>query len=241
MAEHESVVLDHLGYAVGVKTLVTEVSLSLALKGRTVVLGPNGAGKSTLLQLIHGMLTPTTGSVTLQNARRIRRAFLPGELAFVLQRPVMLARTVQANVEHALSVRGVARPMRAALALGALEQVGLATLCRRFAPALSGGEQQRLAIARVIAGSPACLILDEPSASLDPAAAASVERLLLKLAQQGLGIVMSTHDLGQARRIASDVVFMHRGCVLEASPAHVFFNSPKTHEARRFLDGELLA
>jgi tungstate transport system ATP-binding protein len=240
MSEMAWLSLTDLGFRRAGRTIVEPVTLSLPLSGRTIILGPNGAGKSTLLQLVHGMLRASSGSVRVLDLKRVTREVQPGELALVLQRPVMLARSVQANVEHALSVRGVASAERAALAEQALERVGLANFSERHAPKLSGGEQQRLAIARVIAGAPRCLLLDEPAASLDPGATAAVERLLGSLNEAGLGIIMSTHDLGQARRLADQVVFMHRGQVLEVSPSGSFFRAPQTDTARQFLEGALL-
>lgn len=239
MAEAARLVLEALGYSVAGRALVEPVSLQLPLEGFTVILGPNGAGKSTLLQLLHGMLHPTIGAVTLAPVAGPRRFVAPGELAFVLQRPVMLSRSVRANVEHALAVRGVLRADRGPLAAQALGRVGLTTLANRFAPSLSGGEQQRLAIARVIACSPLAVLLDEPCASLDPAATASIERLLADLAASGMGVVMCTHDLAQARRLANHVVFMHRAQILEEGPAESFFERPQSVAARRFLAGEL--
>lgn len=240
MAEAARLFLDALGYSVADRALVEPLSLQLPLEGCTVILGPNGAGKSTLLQLIHGMLEGQTGCVRISSGTAEPRPVTPGELALVLQRPVMLSRSVQANVEHALAVRGVPRRDRAALASRSLARVGLSAFATRFAQSLSGGEQQRLAIARVIACSPLGLLLDEPCGSLDPGATAAIEVLLIELAATGMGVVMTTHDLAQARRLASRVVFIHQGQILEVSAASAFFNSPQTDLARRFLAGELI-
>lgn len=238
MGDRGALRLSELGCSVDGHAIVAPVSLDIALGRRTVVLGPNGAGKSTLLQLIHGMRAATSGSVVMTERTGESRSPGAADVGLVLQRPVMLARTVVRNVEHALAVRGLPRGSRASVATRALEAVGLRSLAQRHARDLSGGEQQRLAIARVIAGSPACLLLDEPSASLDPGAAAGIERLLLSLSEAGLGIVMSTHDLGQARRIAQEVIFMHRGQVVESGDARAFFGEPRTEPARRFLAGD---
>ena len=151
----------------------------------------------------------------------------------------MLGRSALANVEHALAVRKVPGEHRRRLALEALNRVGLCSLAERYAPQLSGGEQQRLSIARALAASPRCLLLDEPTSSLDPGAAASIERLLRSLSAQGLGIVMSTHDLAQARRLATDVVFLHGGTVVESGSAQAFFSTPRTEAGRQFLAGDL--
>ncbi len=233
-------VLDALAFAANGREIVKPVSLSLPMAGRTVVLGPNGAGKSTLLQLIHGMLPSRPGAVWIRDPREGDRAIAAHDLGFVLQRPVMLARSVLDNVRHALAIRRVAARDHDLIARRALERVGLASLEQRPARRLSGGEQQRLAIARVIAASPSCLLLDEPTAHLDPGATAAIERLLIGLTDAGPGLIMSTHDLGQARRLADQIVFMHRGEVVEFTPVRRFFVSPATDDARRFLAGELL-
>ena len=241
MAEQgASIVLNSVGYAVDGRWIVSPTNLELPLNRATVILGPNGAGKSTLLQLLHGMLAPSQGGTVHVKSQ----ADIPTEhgyrLGFVLQRPVMLARKVQDNVLHALAIRRTPVAERYSRAQMALQQVGLSALAERPARSLSGGEQQRLAIARVIAASPDCLLLDEPTAHLDPGSTAAIERLLLRFFQQGLGFMMTTHDLGQARRLAEHVIFMHRGVVHESSPARQFFERPATTLARHFLAGDLL-
>ncbi|MDH5265823.1 MAG: ATP-binding cassette domain-containing protein, partial [Betaproteobacteria bacterium] len=160
---------------------------------RTVVLGPNGAGKSVLLRTLHGLIAPTSGTVNWRE---------PVRQAMVFQRPVMLRRSALANVEYALFLNGLPRPERARRAAAALARVGLGGIPGRSARVLSGGEQQRLALARAWALEPEILFLDEPTASLDPGAAAEVERVIAAIAEAGTRIVMTTHNLGQARRLA---------------------------------------
>jgi len=218
-------------------TILHEVDLDLPIDGRTVVLGPNGAGKTTLLQAIHGLVPLTAGRVQGIAANRANTRFRFG---FVFQRAVMLRRSALANVEHALGIAGFAPRQRSERARRAIEDVGLAYAAARPARRLSGGEQQRLAVARANALEPDCLLLDEPTANVDPAAAASLERYLLRLASAGRGFVMTTHDLAQARRLAQEVVFMHRGRVQEAGPAAELFAMPRSELGRRFLDGEWL-
>ncbi|MEI7447241.1 MAG: ATP-binding cassette domain-containing protein [Burkholderiales bacterium] len=213
------------------------VDLELPLAGRTVIVGPNGAGKSTLLQAIHGLIAPSAGTVeAVDGAGRTRAA----RFALVFQRPVMLRRSARANVEHALAVAGRAASERVSRAEAALADVGLAYAANRPARRLSGGEQQRLAIARAQALDPDCLLLDEPTSSLDPAAGAAIERHLLALSARGIGWVMATHDLAQARRVAQVVVLLHRGRVVEWGDAAAFFGAPRTDAARRFLAGDWL-
>lgn len=213
----------------GVKAL-DALNLDLSAKHRTVILGPNGAGKSVLLRTLHGLIAPTAGSVTW--SRPLRQAM-------VFQRPVMLRRSAKANVAYALSVNRVPGEDRRARCQEALERVGLSALADRPARVLSGGEQQRLALGRAWALRPEVLFLDEPTASLDPGAAAEVERIIAAIAAEGTRIVMTTHHLGQAQRLADEIVFLHGGHVAECTPVSDFFQRPASTEARLFLKGEL--
>lgn len=225
----------------GGTALLHATDLEIGVVERTVVLGPNGSGKTTLLRAIHGLAALSGGR--LRGVSRDAAQAAGGELArcaYVFQKPVMLHRSALANVEHALAIAGVPAHERRQRAESALADVGLASLAARPARRLSGGEQQRLAVARANALEPDCLLLDEPTASLDPGAAAGIERYLLRLSERGRGIVMSTHDLGQARRLAERIVFMHRGRVVEAGDAPSFFHAPSSNLAQRFLRGEWL-
>jgi len=213
----------------GVKAL-DGLSLDLMAGRRTVILGANGAGKSVLLRTLHGLIAPSAG--TLSWAR-------PHRQAMVFQRPVMLRRSAIDNVTYALSVNGIPAKERAARAASALERVGLAPIAERPARALSGGEQQRLALARAWALKPEILFLDEPTASLDPGASAEVERVISAIADEGTRIVMTTHHLGQARRLADEIVFLHAGRTVERTPVADFFRQPASKEASLFLKGEL--
>jgi tungstate transport system ATP-binding protein len=158
----------------------------------------------------------------------------------VFQRPVLLRRTVLANTLYPLKLAGVADSERQDRARAALDMVGLAPLADRPARRLSGGEQQRLALARAAALAPEVLFLDEPCAGLDPAATRAVEEIVGRLAARGAKIVMTTHDLSQARRLAGELIFLHRGRVLEQTQADAFFARPATPEAAAFLRGELV-
>ncbi|MCP5264843.1 MAG: ATP-binding cassette domain-containing protein [Burkholderiaceae bacterium] len=234
-------VVESLTVRYGELTVLDDIHLRIPLAGRTVVIGPNGAGKTTLLMAIQGLVQAALGRISGAQAGGTQRPF---RLAYVFQKPVMLRRSALGNVEHAIDC-GAARQVRSraarrALALQALTDVGLAALADRPARRLSGGEQQRLAIARANAIAPDCLLLDEPTSSLDPAASAAVERLLLRIADAGRGLLMTTHDLAQARRIARHVVFIHHGRIVEAGPADAFFDGPQTESARRFLRGDWL-
>jgi tungstate transport system ATP-binding protein len=221
-----------LVYEVGGERLIDGIGFELAAGGPTVLLGPNGAGKSLTLRMCHGLLEPTGGSVEWA-------APPAGTQAMVFQRPVMLRRSVLGNVTYALAVRGDPRTDRRDRAMAALERVGLAAIAHRPARSLSAGEQQRLALARAWSLVPEVLFLDEPTASLDPSATHAVEEVVRAIAESGTKIVMTTHDLGQARRFAETVLFLHGGKLLERGDAIGFFDHPETAEARAFLRGEL--
>jgi tungstate transport system ATP-binding protein len=222
-----------LGFTASGHAILSDVALAIAAGPPSVIIGPNGAGKSVLLRLLHGLLSPSAGRVLWAGEAARRQAM-------VFQRPVLLRRSVLANALYPLKLAGVAAGEREARARAALEMVGLADLADRPARRLSGGEQQRLALARAAALAPEVLFLDEPCASLDPAASRAVEEIIAALAARGTKIVMTTHDLGQARRLAGELLFLHRGRLLEQTPAAAFFRQPATPEAAAFLRGELL-
>jgi tungstate transport system ATP-binding protein len=222
-----------LGFSAGVIAILSDVSLTLEAGSPSIIVGPNGAGKSVLLRLLHGLLAPSTGRVLWAGDAARRQAM-------VFQRPVLLRRSVLANAVYPLKLAGVAAAEREPRARAALEMVGLAALADRPARRLSGGEQQRLALARAAALSPEVLFLDEPCASLDPTATRAVEEIVGTLAARGTKIVMTTHDLGQARRLAGEVLFLNRGRLREQTPAAAFFNQPATPEAAAFLRGDLV-
>ena len=210
------------------------VNLSLDGRARVAVLGANGAGKSVLLRTLHGLITPTEGAVLWAGS-----AERPADQAMVFQRPVMLRRSALANIEYALAVNGVAGSERVARAREALVRVGLEPVAGRAARVLSGGEQQRLALARAWSLRPRVVFLDEPTASLDPAAAAEVERVIGEIHGSGTAIVLTTHHLGLARRVADEIVFLHQGRLTEKTPVGRFFTAPQSPEAARYLEAEL--
>jgi tungstate transport system ATP-binding protein len=216
--------------------LVSDISLALVAGGPTVLIGPNGAGKSTLLRLAMGLIAPSAGRVSWAGRDRSEGR----RLAMVSQRPVMLRRSAIANVTYALAAACVARGRRSERASELLARVGLANQADRPARRLSGGEQQRLALARALAREPELLCLDEPTASLDPASAKAVEDIVTAIAAAGVKVVMATHDLGQARRLAGEVVLLVNGRVRERAARDRFFPSPATPEGAAFLRGDLV-
>lgn len=225
-------VLEAVGYRHRGHSLLADISLQLDASGRTLILGPNGAGKTLLLRICHGLLRPTEGVVRWTDG-------VPRQ-AMVFQRPVLLRRSALANIEYALAVSGVDRRERANRASAALAEFGLEHLAGRSARILSGGEQQRLALARCWALRPAVVFLDEPTAFLDPASTAAIESAIGRFHAAGVKVVMTTHDLGQARRLADDVVFLHQGRLQEQTAAGDFFHTPSTAPARRFVAGEIV-
>jgi tungstate transport system ATP-binding protein len=230
------ILLDNVGVTARGNALLADVSLAIAPGAPTVVIGPNGAGKTTLLRLLMGLVCPTRGRVTwggveIANSQRC---------AMMFQRPAMLRRSAAGNITYALAAAGVPRSKRAARCSELLALVGLSALAQQPARKLSGGEQQRLALARTLAKDPAVLLLDEPTASLDPAATKVIEDLIREIAARGIKVVMATHDLGEARRLAGDIVLLHRGRIVEQAQSSGFFTAPRTREARKFIAGELL-
>ena len=213
------------------KRLLDDVSFTLPKGGITALIGPNGAGKSLTLRLCHGLIAATSGRVKWQSADRQRHAM-------VFQRPVMLRRSVKANVMHGLNVsRFVNGEARCDLALA---RFGLAEFATRPARLLSGGEQQRLAIGRAWALSPEVLFMDEPTAQLDPGATRQIEAIITAMAAEGMTILMTTHDLGQARRLSQRILFLNQGQLLEDAPTEAFFAAPTSPQAKAFMSGDLL-
>ena len=237
--------LDGLVFRSGGSRLLDGVSARLSPDALTVVLGPNGAGKSLTLRAIQGLIECEAGFVRYglngSDVRPIaelhRRA---GGIGMVFQKPVMFRRTVRGNLLHALAAAGVPREAREEGASALLEMAGLAAIGDRSARVLSGGEQQKLSNVRALAANPRVLLLDEPTASLDPRATHDIENLIVKARSDGVKIVLVTHDLGQARRLADEILFIHRGRVAELTPASEFFDRPRSAEAKAYLDGDLL-
>jgi len=225
--------VENLAFEAEGKSLLGPLSFELPRGGITAIIGPNGAGKSLLLRLCHGLIAPASGRVNwaAEEAMRAGRK----RHAMVFQRPVMLRRSARANLQHAASVARAGRRVE-----DALEHFGLASLAERPARLLSGGEQQRLALARAWLLEPEVLFLDEPTSQLDPGATRQIEASLERLAAEGVTLLMTTHDLGQARRLARRVLFLNHGALVEDAEAGAFFAVPRSEKARSFLAGDLL-
>ncbi|WP_209504182.1 MULTISPECIES: ATP-binding cassette domain-containing protein [unclassified Ruegeria] len=220
------------------KVLLDVPSLILDGPGPTLLLGPNGAGKSLLLRCLHGLISPDRGRV-VQDGNHLGAA-QKARQAMVFQRPVLLRRSVAANLGFVLKRQGMGRRARKARIAELLAEGGLDGKARQSARSLSGGEAQRLAILRALALEPETLFLDEPTSALDPGATQMIERMVLRASARGVRIVMVTHDIGQARRLASDVVMMQGGHVVEHGPAKQVLDTPESEASRRYLAGGLV-
>jgi tungstate transport system ATP-binding protein len=220
--------LDGVVVTAGSTTILDQVSLEIRAGAPTAIIGPNGSGKTTLLRVVMGLVPHAAGSIRV-NA---------GPRAIVFQKPVMLRRTVAENVAFAL--RSAAQVSDHPAIASLLDQVGLSDLADRPARRLSGGEQQRLGIARALARRPQLLLLDEATASLDPAQTKIIEDLIGSIARSGVKVLLATHDLGQARRLSGDIVFLLKGCVAEHTSAATFFTQPTSQDACRFIAGDLV-
>ena len=218
------------------RVILGPVTFDLAPEGFTIVLGPNGAGKTTLLKILHGVERLSAGSVQWSEADASARE----AQAYVFQRPIMLRRTVRQNLAYPLQLRGLPRTEIAQRVEDWAGRIGLGDVLERPAPRLSGGEKQKLALGRALIRHPRVLFLDEPCANLDGRATREIETLLQDACRAGTRIVMTTHNIGQARRLADDVIFLLNGKVHETGRADQIFDAPQTAEAKGFFQGDIV-
>jgi tungstate transport system ATP-binding protein len=229
--------LKNVSFEVNGMRYIKEINFILNTEANTIVLGPNGAGKSLFLRLCHGLVDPSEGSINWLGPH----AEKPEKYqAMVFQKPVMLKRSVIENLHFGLKCSGVSKKIRTPVIEKIIEKIGLSRLAKIPARSLSTGEQQRLAIGRAWSLRPEVLFLDEPTANLDPAATHVVEEIISSIKKTGTTIIMATHDLGQARRLADNILFLYRGRILENSSVEKFFTTPKNDLAQAFIKGELL-
>ena len=226
--------LENVRYRPNGRNVLDDVNLAIGGDGISVVLGPNGAGKTVLLRMLAGLLRPDGGRIVWGDA-----AMPAAGVAMVFQKPMLLRSSVEVNVALGLKPLGLDRAERRRRTEEALHRVGLADRAEDSARLLSGGEQQRLALARAWITQPRLLLLDEPTAALDPSATDAVESIIREIRTDGTRIVMTTHNLGQAMRISDEVVFIAAGRIRENTPTARFFTSPKSAEAKMFIEGEL--
>ncbi|MEM1370637.1 MAG: ATP-binding cassette domain-containing protein [Pseudomonadota bacterium] len=215
------------------KPLLHDVSLRITTAGITTVVGPNGAGKSLTMRLLAGLMRPTTGSITWDGIQHDQIA--SQSITLVLQSPVLLRRSVAANIDYA---RHLAQHRNPADRLELLALAQLTDQANQPARSLSLGEQQRLALARALALSPDILLVDEPTASLDPASTMHIENILQTISAAGTKIILVTHDLSQARRLACDIAFMANGRCVEHTEAIEFLSGPTSREAQAYVSGK---
>ena len=218
------------------RRLIGPVSLTVEGAGVSIILGPNGSGKTTLLRLLHGLERPRGGTVTWNAPEAEAQA----AQSFVFQTPILMRRTVLDCVAYPLVLRGMPKSKAREAAAVALSDAGLVAVKDLQAPSISGGEKQKLALARALITKPDVLFLDEPCANLDGLATRDIEASIRTVADQGMRVLMSTHDLGQARRLADQVLFMVGGRLIETSDAQTFFEAPQTAEACAFVEGRII-
>mgnify|MGYP002630999380 FL=1 len=219
------------------KRILGPLDYKLSGRGITVVLGPNGSGKTTFLRTMHGLEHIRAGRLywacTTLAARKSQ--------AFVFQTPILLRRTVLDNIAYPLLVDGSTKATAYARAQEIAERIGLGGLLGVMGTAISGGEKQKLALARALVRKPQVLFLDEPCANLDGSATKDIEAILMDEKANGTRLIMSTHNVAQARRLADDVVFLYRGLLHDQGSSATFFTTPATNEALTFLNGGILA
>lgn len=218
------------------KTILGPLDIRISESGFTIILGPNGAGKTTLLRALHGLEKLSTGSATWQVPLPVAQP----RQAFVFQSPIIMRRTVRDNLAYPLVLHGTAKAAARAEADRWAANIGLGDFLDQSAPNLSGGEKQKLALARALIRKPDILFLDEPCANLDGRATREIETILKEAQDRGTRILMSTHNIGQAKRLATDVVFLMGGKIVEAAPAAQFFETPSTPQATALLNGDIV-
>lgn len=224
-----------LSVVLGQKIILDKINCKIKSNSITAVLGPNGAGKSIFLQTINGLVSIQSGRLTfnsMQNNQEIRE-----QQAMVFQTPVLLRRTVMANMQFVSNLRNKKSNQ---LLKNLLDKVGLEGYEEKPARLLSGGEKQRLSMARALIVNPNLLLLDEPTANLDPYSLNLIEDLVLEENSIGKTVIFTTHDMSQAKRLATDVIFLNKGKVLEQTVSKTFFKKPKTFEAQKYINGEIL-
>ena len=215
------------------KRIIGPVTHRLEQGPPTIIIGPNGSGKTTLLRVIHGIERISTGQVNWTHDA-------PDQQAFVFQSPIVLRRTVAENLAYPLRLAGVDKAEIVSRVTTWLARIGLDAFANTAVTRLSGGERQKLAIARALIRTPQVLFLDEPCANLDGHTTREIEALLSETAAAGTRLIMATHNMGQARRLAGDVIFMLNGKIHESGAANYIMNTPQTSELKAFLQGDIV-
>ncbi len=224
-----------LSVSLGKDLILDKISCSIKNNSITAVIGPNGAGKSIFLQTINGLTNIDYGKITfnkIYNNDEIRN-----KQAMVFQTPTLLRRNVKSNMDFVSNVKNKNGKL---IIKNILKRVGLEGYDDKPARLLSGGEKQRLSLARALFIEPSVLLLDEPTANLDPFSLKLIEEIILEESKKGATIILTTHDMAQAKRLASDIIFFNKGKILEQTDANAFFRNPLTKEAKKYINGEIL-
>ena len=233
---HLPLTVNNLSYSKDKTVLLNDVNLAINGSNSTIILGHNGAGKSLLLKLLHGVIEPDRGSIDWNSEKPNSRQYWR---SFLLQKPTFFKRTVRYNIEFVLEIAATPKAERRSRCNEALKICGLENLSERNANSLSGGEQQKLSLARAWVLEPDVLLLDEPTVALDPPFTLSFEEIIQQFKKTHTKVIMTTHDLAQAKRLADEIVFIYNGTVMEQSPAEQFFQLPSSEEAKKFISGKL--
>ena len=218
------------------KRLIGPINLEIEQNGISILLGANGSGKTTLLEALHGLRKLSSGKVEWN----ISNSQAAAEQAFVFQSPIMLRRTVAENLAFPLKVRRLSKLTTTTEVMMWTKKIGLEDKIKQQAVLLSGGEMQAIAVARALITKPKMLFLDEPTASLDGATKKAIEDILISASSNGTKILMSTHDLGQAKRLAKDIIFLHNGIVEAHCSKEKFLAEPPSKAAKQFLAGDIV-
>ena len=229
------IVISNLSLLLGKTKILDKIKCNIYNETIIAVLGPNGAGKSLFLKTING-LTPVESGKIKFNSKEINYQ-IRKEIALVVQKPTLLRRTVLENMQFVLEKKNKLSNLQI---MNHLQRVGLDTFKDKPARLLSGGEQQRLSLARALLINPSLLLLDEPTANLDPYSLNLIEEIILDENKKGKTIILTTHDMGQAKRLAKEILFFNKGKLLEQTKAINFFKKPKTKEAQSYIDGKIL-
>ena len=228
--------LKEVSYASKGVTLIEAINIEVSSHGLTVILGHNGSGKSLLLKLLHGVIKPNSGEINWNQYKPLTNQYWR---TFLLQRPTFFNRSVIYNIAFVLQIAGIPKQEHQERCEQALEICGLKEISHRKTHLLSGGEMQKLSLARAWVLHPSVILLDEPTVALDPPSVLGFESIIQNFKQTGTKVIMTTHDLSQAKRLADEIVFIDRGKILEQSEADQFFAGPASSQAQKFISGKL--
>lgn len=230
------IIVQKLNYEKGKRKLLTNISCEIKSKGMTIILGPNGAGKTLFLKCLHGLIENSYSDITF--AKMYLNKSIRKQQSMVFQAPILLRRNVLKNITFAAKQRN--KILNKEKILKVLKRVDLLHLINQNALFLSGGEKQRLSLARAIITSPKVLFLDEATSNLDPYSVQIIEKIIKEVSKQGTKVIAVTHDLLQAKRLSDDIIFMNKGNMCEHTDAKIFFSKPKSREGKLFIAGKLV-